>query len=349
VPLPVLALALAATLDVPAGGDLAAALSLARPGDVVRLAAGAHRGTLGDLRGVRVVGAGAGVTVLVAPEGDEGARLLGDASVEGLSLVAGPERCAVLAAAGRNALRDVALAGGACGLRVSGGRLEARDVDAAGRRGIQVTGGEGEVAGGSARGEVAAVALEGGVLSLARLAVNGPSSDAAVAASAGALSLDSIVVRAPGSTGVAVARGASVHARGLAVVGGPSDEEIPGACLLSQRGELRILDGLLARCGGAALVAAGGTASLTGVDATGGASGCFQVLSGARVDLSGNTCIGRGPGLLLAGGAVADTRMNLWASDPVRSVDCGSGARLTLGPGEPGPVPCGGSAPPAER
>jgi len=344
---PLLALALAATLDVPAGGDLAAALSLARAGDTVRLAAGDHQGALGELRGVRVLGAGAGSTVLLAPEGEDGATLLGDASVEGLSLVAGPGRCAVVAASGPNALRDVALVGEACGLRVSGGRVEARDVDAVGRRGIHVTGGAAKISGGSAHGEVAGVAAAGGALSLVRFAVTGPSSDAAVSASGGTLFLDSVVVRAPGATGIAVAGGASVEARVLAVVGGSSGEEIPGACLLSRRGALRILDGLLARCGGAALVAAGGTAALTGVDAAGGVSGCFQGLSGARMDLSGNTCIGRGPGLLLAGGAAADTRMNLWASDPVRYVDCGSGAVLTLGPGEPGPIPCAGSRPPA--
>jgi hypothetical protein len=88
-------LACGATLDVPAGGDLAAAVARARPGDAIRLGPGEHRGALGTISGVTVSGAGAGTTTVVAPQGADGVVVAGDAVLAGLSIRAGPARSAL--------------------------------------------------------------------------------------------------------------------------------------------------------------------------------------------------------------------------------------------------------------
>src|SRR5512133_2566040 len=110
-----LAFVVAATLEVPARADLAAAAARARPGDTLRLAAGEHRGALGRLSGVRVEGAGAGRTVVSVPEGEDGVVATGEVTLRGLSLRAGPGRSALKVLGGAARLADVSLSGGACG------------------------------------------------------------------------------------------------------------------------------------------------------------------------------------------------------------------------------------------
>lgn len=335
-----LALVLAATFHVESGGDLAQALSRTRPGDVVDLAPGVYTSSLGRLQGVRVVGAGEGRTEVRAPEGMDGATLAGESSIEALTLSAPAEHCALVISGGENRLRDLSLVGSACGVRILGGSLEASEVSLSGRRALVISGGRAEFTSGSARGELAGVFVMGGSLALRRFSVVGPSKEAAVLAGGGSLALEAVVVRSPGSIGLSVSRGARALANRLTIVGGGSDEEIPGACVLSERGELTIHDAQLARCAGVAVAATGGRATLTGVDAVGASSGCFEFRGRARATLVGNTCIGRGPGLVVADGADVSASMNVWAVDPVRVVDCKSGARLRIGPGERGPSPC---------
>jgi hypothetical protein len=336
----------AATLDVTAGGDLAATLAQARPGDVVRVGPGRHVAALGTLRGLAVEGAGAGRTVVEVPEGVDGAWVQGgEAALSGLSLVAGPERCALVVKSGTVTLSEVSLSGGACGARVDAGALRGRGVELHGRTALVVAGGEAALSDGSARGDRASALVHGGVLSLSRFALSaGPAAEAVLVAAGGKTLLSIVTIRSPGALGVSASSGAELTGDEVTVVGGGSaGEEIPGACLLSRKARVHLTGGLLARCGGAALQALGGRVELDGVDASGGVSGCLLFLGGAIGDLAGNACGGRGPGVLATGGAKVSTRLNLWWTDPVRVVDCNSGARIALGPGERGPVPCSGA------
>ena len=57
---------------MPAGAPLEPALARLAPGDTLRLGPGEHRGALGRLGGVRVVGAGPGVTVDPGAGGQDG-------------------------------------------------------------------------------------------------------------------------------------------------------------------------------------------------------------------------------------------------------------------------------------
>jgi hypothetical protein len=57
-------------------------------------------------------------------------------------------------------------------------------------------------------------------------------------------------------------------------------------------------------------------------------------------DLSGNRCTGRGPAVVAASGAQVSARMDRWLADPVLWVECGSGARVRVGPGEQVAEPC---------
>lgn len=329
--LPALSLLLGADLAVPAGAPLADALARLAPGDTLRLGPGEHRGALGRLQGVRVVGAGAGVTVVLAPQGVDGAVAEGPLALEGLSLVAGPRRSALKVLGGAVALQDVALVGGAAGAFVDEGRLEGREVVLDGEYGLLCARGEVALAGVTASGRHAAVGVLGGDVRLARAALTGPSTEAAVSVAGGRVRLEVAVVRDPGPTGVSVLRGALAAtdltlagprlARGLDAEGG-----FPGGCAQVRRGELRLSASELVACGGAALEASRARVWLDGVDAAGGEAGCLVFTDHSRAELSATLCTRRGPGLVvMEGSAVRAFGARFW-TDPAIWADCGSGA-----------------------
>ncbi len=334
-------LACGATLEVPAGGDLAAAVARARPGDAIRLGAGEHRGALGAISGVSISGAGAGATTLVVPQGEDGAVATGDVALEGLSIRAGPARSALKVTGGVARLADVALAAGSCGAFVDGGRLEGRGVDlSGGQYGLLVRRGEVALDGGSARGKDAGVGMLAGELSLRRFAVVGPGREGGISVAGGSASLEGVVVRAPGPSGLAVSGGGRLHGVEVTVAGAAEEQGFLGDCLQVNRATVAVHGATLVGCAGAAVEASGGTLSLSGVDALGGSAGCIVLVNAATASLSGNLCAGRGPGLVLVSGARATAQVNRWWTDPVFWVDCGSGARVELGRGETSRAPC---------
>jgi hypothetical protein len=336
-----LAFALAAEIDVPAGAPLDAALSRARPGDVVRLGRGVHAGTLGrPAGGLRIEGAGAGATTVLAPEGADGVVAEGALALAGLTVRAGPERCALKVLGGSVSLRDVALAGGACGAFVDEGRLSGHDVALSGGYGLLVRSGEVAVEEGSARGSRAGVGQLGGALTLRRFAVTGPAREGGISVAGGAATLEAVVIRSPGPTGISIASGGRLEGLDVTVAGAAETRGVLGDCVQVMRGTLRLAGATLIRCAGAAVEASGGDLRLDGVDATGGAAGCLVLVDGASAELSGNLCAGRGPGLVVAGGARARLVANRWWTDPVISADCGSGARVEVGRGEKVAPPC---------
>jgi hypothetical protein len=339
----VLPLALAATIDVPAGGDLAAALARARAGDVVRLAEGDHRGGVVVPAGVRVEGAGAARTRIVAPEGADALAVDHDAQVAAVSLEAGAPRCALRVTAGTLRASGVRAAGGACGAHVSGGALDGTDVVLEGTVGLLVTGGSARIERGLLRGASAGATIHGGTATLRYLAITGPAREAGLSVAGGTALLEGVVIRALGPAGIAVATGGRVEGTGVVVAGASAEGGIPGTCVQVRRGSLSLSASTLLHCGGAAVEASSGTLRLTGVDAAGGAAGGIVLLDGASVDLDGNVVAGQGPGLTLEGGARATARMNRWWVDPVFWVDCGSGARVVLRDGERVRPPCNGS------
>jgi hypothetical protein len=335
-----LAIVLTATIDVRAGEELAAAAARARTGDTLRLEAGAHRGSLGRLSGVRVEGAGAGRTVVVAPEGEDGAVALGAVTLQGLSLRAGAARCALKVLGGRARLADVSLAGSGCGAFVDAGRLDGEDVTLSGGYGLLVAGGEVALAGGSARGTSAAVGVTGGAVTLRRFATIGPALEGGVSVARGAVTLEGVVIRAPGPSGISVSAGGRVDGVGVTVVGASDWNGVLGDCVQVIRSSLRLAGATLLGCAGAAVEASGGDVALSGVDATGGSAGCLVLVNGASASLAGNLCAGRGPGLVATSGARATAEANRWWTDPVLWVDCASGARVHLGRGESARTPC---------
>ncbi len=337
----VLAVLHGATIDVAPGADLAEALSRARAGDVLRLGAGEHRGTLGRLSGVRIVGAGAGVTVVFAPEGADGAVSAGDVAIERLTLRAGEARCGLKVLAGSARLLDVALAGGACGAFVSGGRLEARELYLSGAYGILVERGEASLEGGSSRGGVAgAGVLAQGTLALRRFDVVGPSREGGISVAGGAARLEGVVVRAPGPSGISVSAGGRVEGFDVTIAGAVEEGGFLGDCVQAIGGSVRLEASTLVRCGGAALEASRAEVSLVGADLAGGSAGCIALVNGARADLAGGLCAGRGPGLVVASGSRARTRAWRWWTDPAMWVDCASGARVDVERGETARQPC---------
>lgn len=340
-----LPLAIAATIDVPAGGDLATALARARPGDVVRLSEGSHRGGISVPAGVRLEGAGAARTRLVAPEGLDALTADSDAYAAALSLEASGPRCAVRVNGGTLRLAGVRAAGGGCGARIVGGALEGVDLDLEGDVGLIAEGGTATIDGGRLRGARAGATVHSGTLTLRNVAITGPSREAGISVAGGVASLHGVVIRSPGPAGIAVAAGARVEGTAVVVAGAGEEEGIPGACVQVRRGSLALSASTLLHCGGAAVEASGGTVRLSAVDAAGGAAGGIVLLDGATAELDGNLLAGNGPGLVLAGGARATARMNRWRVDPVFWVDCGSGARVVLGEGERARAPCGGGSP----
>lgn len=334
---------LAATVDVAAGEDLPAALAAARPGDVIRLGPGEHRGSLGRLEGpLRIVGAGVGVTWVLPPEGEDGLVATGGPiSLSGLGIRAEGPRAALKVLGGEVSAEEVSLAGGAVGAFVDGGRLTGRELDLSGGYGLLLRGGQVRLTAVRARGIHAGVAQLGGRVELRRLAVTGPSTEAGVTVSGGEALLEEVVLRAPGPSGLSVQGRAQVEARSLDVSGATEAEGgILGDCIQLRRGALQLTAASLTRCGGAAVEALGGTQDLRAVDATGGTAGCLIFLQGASARLEGNRCLGRGPAVVSAGGAQVSAAMSRWRTDPVLWVECGSGARVKLGPGETVKEPC---------
>ncbi len=331
----------ATTIDVAAGDDLAAAVARARPGDTVRLGPGTHRGSLGRAAGVTFSGAGAGATWVVGHEGEDVVVVAGDVALSRVALRAGPERCALKVVSGTARLDDVALAGGACGAFVDGGRIDGRGVDlSGGRYGVLVPRGEVALDGGSARGGSTAVGVLGGAVSLRRFAIVGPAAEGGVSVASGSATLEGVVIRSPGPAGVTVSHGGRLDAVELTVAGAVESDGVVGDGLQVIRGTARVHGATLVGCGGTAVEASGGRLALSGVDATGGSAGCIVLVNEAAADLEGNLCAGRGPGLVAAAGARATARANRWWTDPVFWVDCGSGARVELGRGETAHAPC---------
>ncbi|HYD42054.1 MAG TPA: hypothetical protein VEB43_14585 [Anaeromyxobacter sp.] len=334
---------LAATIDVAPGADPAAAIAAARPDDTIRLAAGRHERSLGRVRApIRIAGAGAGVTVVVAPEGEDGLVVEGGAvELEGLTLRASGPRSALKVLGGSVRANGVSLVGGALGAYVGGGTLEASDADLAGDEyGVLVHSGALGLDGARVRGGRAGVAQLGGRATLARVAVTGPSAEAGVTISGGTARLDDVVVRAPGPSGLAVTGKARVEAYALDASGAHLQAGVLGDCVQVSRAQLSIDGGTLTRCGGAALEAFGGSVEARGLDATGGDAGCLVFMDGADGRLQGNRCSGRGPAVVAASGAKVAASMNRWLADPVLWVECGSGARVYLGVGETSREPC---------
>ncbi len=333
---------MAAILDVPAGAPLAPTLSRARAGDTVRLGPGTWNEALAAPAGVSVEGAGAGRTVLAAPEGEDAAVARGALSLSGLTLRAGPAHSALRVIGGEAAVRDVALQGGSCGAFVDGGSLRAEGSDlVGGLYGLLLRSGEAALAGGLLRGGTAGAAQVGGRLSLARLVVAGPSREAAVSIAGAEARLESVAIAAPGPVGLAASFGARVEARDLSVSGAAEESRgMLGDCILSLRAHIVVREAVIWRCAGAAVDVSGGTARLDGIDARGGSAGCIVLADGARAELDGDRCAGRGPSVVAASGATATARMNRWRADPAFLVECESGARIHLAEGEEVREPC---------
>jgi hypothetical protein len=329
-----LALSLGAVREVPAGAPLAPALAAARPGDVIRLGPGRHAGALGGPAELRIEGAGAGVTRVVAPPGEDGAVVRGRVTLAGLSLEAGPGRAALKVLGGDVRLEDVVLAGGSCGAFVDGGRLTARRVSLAGGYGLLVGDGEVVVEEADTRGTIAGVAALAGTVTLRRSSITGPSREAGVTVARGTARLEAVVIRAPGPSGLAVSHGGTIEGHAVVVAGAVEVGGILGACAEVLRGTLRLDDAALVGCAGAAVEASGGEVELRAVDAAGGAAGCLVLVNGTTARLEGNVCTGRGPGLVVAGASRAILVANRWRTDPAAWVDCAGGARVEIGRGE---------------
>ncbi len=339
-----LALLAGADLLVPAGAPVAEALAHAVPGDTIRLGPGEHRGALGRLSGVTVIGAGAGVTFVLAPQGEDGAVIDGDATLRALSLIAGPARSALKALGGTATLDGVALQGGAVGLFVDGGRVAGRDVWLAGDYGFLQRSGATTLAGVTARGGRAGVALLGGELELTRGAVTGPSAEAAITVAGGTARLAELVVRDGGPSGLSVS-GGRVVARDLTIAGPREIGGIGGDCLLVMRATVFLSASELVGCGGAAVEASRAELLFDGVDAGGGSAGGFIFTDKTRAELRATLVTGRGPGLVAMQGArVRGWQARHW-TDPALWVDCGSGARVEMLDAHGDRQPCSPGAP----
>jgi len=324
-----IAIVLGAEVRVEAGGDLAAAAGRLQPGDTLRLGPGLHRGSLGRLAGVRVVGAGAGVTEVRAPEGQDGAVITGEVALSGLSLLAGPNRAALKVLGGAATLDGVALDAGACGAYLDEGRLEGRDLWLSGGYGLLQRRGEARLVEVTARGRIAGLALLGGALEVRRAAVTGPGREAGITVAGGTARLEQVIIRDPGPSGLAVS-GGEVDARDLTVSGASGQDGAFGDCLQVRRGTVRLSASELTRCGGAAVETDRAAVALDGVDAGSGEVGCLVFTGGTRATLAATLCAGRGPGLVAMGGSTVETfGARFWTAEAM-VVECATGARVTL-------------------
>jgi hypothetical protein len=335
-----LALTLGAVLEVPAGAPIAPALAAARPGDVVRLGPGRHAGALGSPAAIRIEGAGAGLTRVVAPQGEDGALVRGPLTLAALSLEAGPSRSALRVLGGEVTLDDVVLAGGTAGAYLGAGRLTARRTLFRGDYGLLVDGGEALLEEVETRAAIAGIAVVAGNVTVRRAAVTGPSREAGITVVRGTARLEAVVIRAPGPSGLSVSHGGTIEGVEVTVAGATEQGGMLGACAEVLRGTLRLDGATLVGCAGAALEAAGGEVRLRGTDATGGSAGCLVLVDGATARLDGNLCAGRGPGLVVSGRSRASLTANRWRTDPALWVDCGGGARVDVGRGEALSPPC---------
>lgn len=339
-----LSIVLGAEVAVAAGEPLPAALARLGPGDTLRLGPGEHRGALGRLAGVRVEGAGAGVTVVAVPQGEDGVIATGDLALTGLSIVTGPRRAALKVLGGAATLRDVALVGGATGAFVETGRLVGSEVLLDGDYGLLSSRGEVRLAGVTASGRHAAVGVLGGTLDLSRAALTGPGTEGALSVAGGTVRLAEVVVRAPGPTGVTVSGGA-LEARDLTVAGPREAHGVLGDCLQVRRAEVRLAASELVGCGGAAVEASRARLFLDGVDAAGGEAGCLVLTDASEADLSATLCTHQGPGLVaMQGSRVRAFGARFW-TDPAIWADCASGARVELLDDPRGRQPCAGGEP----
>jgi hypothetical protein len=300
-----------------------------------------HRGSLGRLTGVRVAGSGAGVTVVLAPEGQDGAVAAGDLSLSGLTLVAGPHRSALKVLGGAAVLDDVALEGGSCGALVQGGSLDGRDVWLGGDYGLLQQRGRVSLTDLTAGGRSAGLALVGGDLTVRRAAVTGPSREAGITLARGSARLDQVVIRNPGPSGLAVS-GGEVDGRDLSIAGAGSVDGFLGDCVLARHATVRLSASELVGCGGAAVETDESTVVLDGVDASGGEAGCLIFTGHTTADLRATLCTRRGPGLVAMGGSMVSGFAARFQTDPAMAVECASGARVRL-EGDPAlPKPCAG-------
>ena len=339
-----LALVTAAELLVPAGASLPDALARAAPGDTIRLGPGEHRAALGRLAGLTVAGAGAGVTVVLAPPGEDGAVADGDATLRDLSLVAGPARSALKALAGTVTLQGVALVGGAAGLFVDGARVLGRDVWLEGGYGLLQRTGTVTLTGVTARGGRAGLALLAGELVVTRGAVTGPSAEAAVTIAGGTARLAQLVLRDGGPSGLSVS-GGTVTASDLTISGPREQGGLGGDCLLVMRATVALSASELRGCGGAAVEAARAELRLDGVDAVGGAAGGLIFTDRTRAELLATLVTGPGPGLVATQGALVRGWQARTQTDPALWIDCGSGARVELLDAHGARQPCAAEPP----
>lgn len=342
----VLALAAAATLEVGPGESLAAAVARAKPGDELKLHAGTFAGTLGRLKGLRIVGVDPGQTIVEAAEGEDG--LVAEDSVElaHLTLVGAAGKAGLKVLGGETKLDDVILHGGSSGAFVGrGARLTARNTSfSGGLYGLLLDKGSATVASGQARGGRAGVAMNDGTVELSRFEIAGPSKDAALSVGSGRATLHDVVMMQPGPSGISVSYGGEVVGDGVVIAGIEAENDM-GDCVQALKAKVTLSDALLRKCLGAAVSSSGGEIRLDGVDAAGGSAGCLVLLDGSKGALQGVRCAGHGPGLVAMGGTRALLRMNRWLAGEMLFVECAN-SEVKLLYGEEERPPCQGSTAP---
>jgi len=337
--LPVLALLLGAEYAVSAGAPLEPALARLVPGDTLRLGPGEHHGALGHLGRVRVIGAGPGVTVILAPEGQDGvvavpagqggAAAAGPLELSDLSLVTGPRRSALKVLGGRVSLARVALVGGTAGAFVEEGELDGRGVTLAGEYGLLLSRGTVRLRDVTASGTLAGVGSLRGDLTLERAVVTGPAIEAGVSIAGGTARLVQVAIRRPGPSGLSIL-GGEVEATDLTVAGAVEEGGLLGDCVQVLRGGLVLRASELLACGGAALEASRARLTLDGVDAAGGEAGGLVLIDRTTATLDGLVLTRGGPGLVAMQGSTARGFGNRFWTEPAIWADCAGGTVVDL-------------------